>query len=40
MFSNALMLPQFDNVDNIWSKKFKYRLDESDILYIKVAKIG
>ena len=32
MFANALMLPQFDYLDIIWSKTFKYRLNELDIL--------
>ena len=40
MFANALMLPQFDYLDVIWSKTFKYRLKELDILYKKVAKIA
>ena len=40
MFANALMLPQFDYLDIIWSKTFKYRLNELDILYKKVAKIA
>ena len=40
MFANALMLPQFDYLDIIWSKTFKYRLKELDILYKKVAKIA
>ena len=40
MFANALMLPQFDYLDIIWSKTFKYRLRELDILYKKVAKIA
>ena len=40
MFVNALMLPHFDYLDIIWSKTFKYRLKELDILYKKVAKIA
>ena len=40
MFANALMLPQFDYLDIIWSKTFQYRLKELDILYKKVAKIA
>ena len=31
---------QFDYLDIIWSKTFKYRLKELDILYKKVAKIA
>ena len=40
MFANALMLPLFDYLDIIWSKTFRYRLNELDILYKKVAKIA
>ena len=40
MFANALMLPQFDYLDIIWSRTFKYRLKELDTLYKKVAKIA
>ena len=40
MFANALMLPQFDYLDIIWSKTFRYRLRELDIMYKKVAKIA
>ena len=40
MFANALKLPQFDYLDIIWSKTFKFRLNELDILYKKVAKIA
>ena len=40
MFANALMLPQFDYLDIIWSKTFMYRLKELDTLYKKVAKIA
>ena len=35
MFANALMLPQFDYLDIIWSKTFKNRLNELYILYKK-----
>ena len=34
------MLPQSDYLVIIWSKKFKNRLNELDILYKKVAKIA
>ena len=40
MFANALMLPQFDYLDIIYSKTSKSRLNELDILYKKVAKIA
>lgn len=40
MFANALMLPQFDYLDIIYSKTGKSRLNELDILYKKVAKIA
>ena len=40
MFANALMLPQFDYLDIIWSKTSQYKLKELDILYKKVAKIA
>ena len=41
MFANALMLPQFDYLDIIYSKAGKSKLRELDILYKKVvAKIA
>ena len=40
MFANALMLPQFDYLDIIWSKANKTKLNELDIIYKKVAKIA
>ena len=40
MFANALMLPQFDYLDIIYSKAGKLKLKELDILYKKVAKIA
>ena len=40
MFANALMLPQFDYLDIIWSKAGKTKLNELDLLYKKVAKIA
>ena len=40
MFANALMLPQFDYLDIIWSKAGKTKLHGLDILYKKVAKIA
>ena len=40
MFANALMLPQFDYLDIIWSKTHKNKLHELDVLYKKVAKIA
>ena len=40
MFANALMLPQFDYLDIIWSRTVQYRLDKLDILYKRVAKIA
>ena len=40
IFANALMLPQFDYLDIIWSKTYKKGLSELDILYKKVAKIA
>ena len=40
MFANALMLPNFDYLDIIWSKTFKNKLKELDITYKKVAKIA
>ena len=40
MFANALMLPQFDYLDIIYSKAGKTKLNELDLLYRKVAKIA
>ena len=40
MFANALMLPNFDYLDIIYSKACKSKLNELDILYKKVAKIA
>ena len=40
MFANALMLPQFDYLDTIYSRASKTKLKELDILYKKVAKIA
>ena len=40
MFVNALMLPQFDYLDIIWSRTVQYRLNKLDILYKRVAKIA
>ena len=40
IFANALMLPQFDYLDIIWSKTSQYRLKELDILHKKVAKMA
>ena len=40
MFANALMLPQFDYLDVIWSKPFQYRLKILDTFYKKVAKMA
>ena len=40
MFANALMLPQFDYLDVIYSKAGKSKLNELDLLYKKVAKIA
>ena len=40
MFANALMLPNFDYLDIIYSKACKTKLNELDILYKKVAKIA
>jgi len=40
MFANALMLPHFDYLDTIWSRTYKKRLGELDIMYKKVAKIA
>ncbi len=40
MFANALMLPHFDYLDIIWSRTFKKKLNELDIIYKKVAKIA
>ena len=40
MFVNALMLPQFDYLDVIWSRTSKYQLNSLDVLYKKVAKIA
>ena len=40
MFANALMLPQFDYLDTIYSKACKTKLNDLDILYKKVAKIA
>ena len=38
MFANALMLPQFDYLDTIYSKASKSNLKELDILYKKNRK--
>ena len=40
MFANALMLPQFDYLDILWSKASKSKLNELDLIYKKVAKIA
>ena len=40
MFVNALMLPQFDYLDIIWSRTSKYQLNSLDVVYKKVAKIA
>ncbi|HBI39884.1 MAG TPA: hypothetical protein DDY16_02905 [Tenacibaculum sp.] len=40
MFANALMLPHFDYLDTIWSRTYKKRLGDLDIIYKKVAKIA
>jgi hypothetical protein len=40
MFANALMLPQFDYLDIIYSRAGKTKLAELDILYKKIAKIA
>ena len=40
MFGNALMLPHFDYLDIIWSKTYKTKLTELDLIYKKVAKIA
>ena len=40
MFANALMLPQFDYLDTIYSRASQCKLKELDILYKKVAKIA
>ena len=40
MFANALMLPQFDYLDIIWSRANITKLNELDIIYKKVAKIA
>ncbi len=40
MFANALMLPQFDYLDTIYSRASQSKLRELDILYKKVAKIA
>ena len=40
MFANALMLPQFDYLDIIYSRAGKTKLKELDLLYRKVAKIA
>jgi hypothetical protein len=40
MFANTLMLPHFDYLDTIWSRTYKKRLGELDIMYKKVAKIA
>ena len=40
MLANALMLPQFDYLDTIYSRASKSKLRELDILYKKVAKIA
>ena len=40
MFVNALMLPQFDYLDIIYSKAGKTKLFELDLIYRKVAKIA
>ena len=39
-FANALMLPQFDYLDIIWSRTSKTKLNELDVIYKKVAKIA
>jgi hypothetical protein len=40
MFTNALMLPQFDYLDTIYCRAGKIKLAELDTLYQKVAKIA
>ena len=40
MFANALMLPQFDYLDTIYSRASQCKLKELDVLYKKVAKIA
>ena len=40
MFANAIMLPQFDYLDTIYTRASKSKLKELDILYKKVAKIA
>ena len=40
MFANALMLPQFDYLDTIYSRASRTKLAELDIIYKKVAKIA
>ena len=40
MFANALMLPQFDYLDTIYSRAGKTKLKELVLLYRKVAKIA